>query len=279
MKAEHRHELKTNELAQWLSDLPNWVQRNLRTIIYVAVVAVVVIAYAIWYEYQTRVVVSREQANMTAQLTQLPQLEAYIAQSQTQGTDNSYMLMQSVSGFEQIAAGAKNNSVAALAMIKQGDILRTELLFRPGVVSRQDLQSQIDRAKGCYTKALETYLSKSPNRSLEALAELGLGLCEEDLGNYEQARQIYEKITTNGAFEGTTAVAAARQRQDLMGSLNKRIVLMPSPAPVTPAPAQTPEIELVPEITGPPAPESRMPSPAPAPQIEAVGEANAAGLQ
>ncbi|MFH1369798.1 MAG: hypothetical protein ABII09_00695 [Planctomycetota bacterium] len=247
MKAEHRHELKTNELAQWLNNLPTWAQQNLRTIIYVAVVAVVVIAYAIWYRYQKTVVISREQANMTALLSQLPQLKAYVAQTQTRGADNSYMLMQPVNGLEQIAASAKNDSVAALALIKQGDILRTELQFRPGPVSRQDFETQIARAKGYYTNALEAHLRRSPNRSLEALANLGLGLCEEELGNFAQARKIYDELATGAAFEGTTAAAAAKQRLAVMGLFNQKIVLAPAPKPVTPAPMESPAMQPAPE--------------------------------
>lgn len=247
MKAEHRHELKTNELAQWLSSLPAWAQQNLRTIIYVTVVVVIVAAYTFWYYYQKGVLGGREQANMTALLTQIPQLKAYIAQTQTEGADNSYMLMQPVNGLEQIAAGAKNDSVAALTLIKQADILRTELHFRPGPVSRQDLENQINRAKGYYTKALVEHLERNPNRSLEAMAKLGLGLCEEELGNLDQARKIYDELATGATFEGTTSAAAAKQRLILMGTFNQKIVLMPTPRPVTAAPTEPPAILPAPE--------------------------------
>ena len=49
MKSEHRHELKTNELAEWIAHLPQWTRENLRTIIYVSVVAVLVIGSSFWY--------------------------------------------------------------------------------------------------------------------------------------------------------------------------------------------------------------------------------------
>ena len=43
MKSDHRHELKTNELAEWLGNLPEWTKENLVTIIAVVVVVVVVV--------------------------------------------------------------------------------------------------------------------------------------------------------------------------------------------------------------------------------------------
>ena len=55
MKAEHRHELKTNDLALWLGNLPNWANQNLRTIIYVLVVVVLVLASSIYIRYQKTV--------------------------------------------------------------------------------------------------------------------------------------------------------------------------------------------------------------------------------
>ena len=33
MKAEHRHELVTNELADWIGNLPNFIKQNIRPII------------------------------------------------------------------------------------------------------------------------------------------------------------------------------------------------------------------------------------------------------
>jgi tetratricopeptide (TPR) repeat protein len=275
MKAEHRHELKTNELAQWLSELPKWAQQNLRTIIYVAAVAVIVVGYAIWYGYQKTVVVSREQASMTAMLVQLPQLKTYIAQSQTRGADNSYMLMQTVNELEGVAGSAKNDAVAALALIKQGDLLRTELHFRLGNISRQDLESQIGRAKQCYTEALEAHLKRSPNRSLEALARLGLGLCDEELGNFDQARKIYDEVASNAAFDGTVSAAAAKRRLEFMGSFKEKITLKPAPRPATPAPTETPAMQIVPGETEELVPELQVPPPAP--QAEIVPEANATG--
>ena len=55
MKSEHRHELKTNELAEWIGNLPQWARENRRMIIYVSVVAVLVIGSASWYWYNKNV--------------------------------------------------------------------------------------------------------------------------------------------------------------------------------------------------------------------------------
>ena len=103
--------------------------------------------------------------------------------------------------------------MAALALIKRAEALRTELHYRAGIVSKRDLTSQISRAKTSYTEALE---KSSPNPSLTAAAKFGLGLCEEELGNFEKAGQIYRDIAANPDFEGTAAAVQAKHRLELI---------------------------------------------------------------
>ncbi len=229
MKAKHRHELKTNELAEWLANLPLWAKQNLRMIIYASVVAVLVLGSFIYHRYQKTVISARERTTLTALLGQLPPQKAEVARSQADGVDLSYMLLQVAGSIENIASRTKQDHVAALALIKNAELLRIELQFRTDKVSRQDLANQINRAKDNYTKALDTYLKKSPFASLEAAARLGLGLCEEELGNFDQARQLYEQLVADPNLEGTTGIAAANKRLDLMDSFEEKIALKPAP--------------------------------------------------
>ena len=71
MKSDHRHELKTNELADWLSHLPEWTKENLLTI--VITVAAVVAAAAIygWTIYNKNVVQAQEQTEFTNLINQV----------------------------------------------------------------------------------------------------------------------------------------------------------------------------------------------------------------
>lgn len=228
MKAEHRHELKTNDLALWLGNLPNWANQNLRTVIYVLVVVVLVLASSFYYRYQKTVVAEREQNNLTAIVSQLPQEKAFIAQKQLENQDNAYMLFQLTDELDSIAKNTSNDAIAATALIKSAEVLRTELHFRFGAISQQDITTQIGKAKDYYTKALDK-LKLSPNPTLEAVAKIGLGLCEEELGNPDAARKLYQEVATGAAYEGTAPVAAAKQRLMIMDSFTGTIVLKPMP--------------------------------------------------
>jgi hypothetical protein len=241
MKAEHRHELKTNDLAIWLSNLPNWTKENLRTVIYVAVVIVLVIASAIYYHYQNTVLTGQDQEKLATIVSQLQQQKAYIAQKQSQGEDNSFMLLSFVDQLETIAKSSSNDAVVALALIKEAEVLRTELQMRFGPASQQDINTPINKAQDLYNKAL-TRLKNSPNPTLEAMAKNGLGLCEEELGNTEAARKLYQEVATSASYEGTVPAIEARQRLTAMDSLKEKVVLKPMPrakVQAAPAPAAT----------------------------------------
>jgi tetratricopeptide (TPR) repeat protein len=240
MKPEHRHQLKTNELAEWIVNFPQWAKKNAKTIIYISVLTVVVAGVYFWKVYEKRIVSDREQLEFTNFISQISQGKTQILQAQAQGVDTSYTLIQAADNLQNIAQNAKDEQMAALALIKEAETLRMELHYRFGSISRQDLTAQINRAKDSYTKAIE---KSSTNPSLMATAKLGLGLCEEELGNFEQARKIYSEIIANADFEGTVADAQAKQRLLTMADYQQKVVLRQTPKQ-TPTEFIQPEIKL-----------------------------------
>ena len=226
MKPDHRHELKTNELAEWLSHLPQWTKENLITIVIVAVLIVAGSTFYIWKVYGKNVERVREQTEFTNLLNQLLGGRMQILQAQAQGRDLSFLLLQPAKSLETFAQNTKDNRMAALALIKRAEALRAELHY--GNVEEQYLISQTNMAKASYTEALERCPT---NPALAAAAKLGLGLCEEELGNFEQARQIYQDIAANSDFEGTVAVVQAKRRLETMADYRQKIIFKPSPKP------------------------------------------------
>jgi hypothetical protein len=241
MKPEHRHQLKTNELAEWIVNFPQWAKENAKMIIYISVLAAVVAGLYFWKIYEKRIVYAQEQLELTNLVSQISQGKTQLLQAQVQGVDSSYVLIQAADNLQNIAQNAKDEQIAALALIKKAETLRTELHYRLGSISMEDATAQINRAKDSYTKALE---KSSTNPSLTAAAKLGLGLCEEELGNFGQARQIYSEIVANAAFEGTVAAAQAKQRLSTMADYQQKVVLHQTAKQTTPAELIQPEIKL-----------------------------------
>ena len=231
MKSDHRHELKTNELAEWLSHLPQWTKDNLSTIIMVCVVIIVGIGIYTWRVYNVNVVRVRERADFTGLINQLAGAKMSVIQSQDQGRDSSFMLLQPAKGLETFAQGTKNDRMAALALIKRAEALRAEVHY--GNVEEQYFTSQINEAKKSYTEALQ----RCPDEPLlAAAAKFGLGLCEEELGNFEQAERIYQEIASNPDYEPTVAVVQAKHRLATMADYQQKIVFGPAPKPAATQP-------------------------------------------
>jgi len=242
MKSEHRHELKTNELADWIVHLPQWARENQRMIIYASVVTVLVIASYIWHRYQKDIVAVRRTSQLTNLITQIPQGKLRILEAQARGLDIAYMLIQNADELEATAEQLKDNQMSALALIKRAEALRTELHYRLGTVSEQDIISQIALARESYNKAI----AKAPaNPSLMAMANFGLGLCEEEVGNFEQAKQIYKNVAANSDFAGTVAAVQAKRRLEKADDYRQKVTFRPAPRP-EPAEIIQPGLDLAP---------------------------------
>ena len=225
MKSDHRHELKTNELAEWLSNLPEWTKENLVTIIAVVVVVVVAGALYGWRLYSRNVLLVQEEAEFTNLLNQISGNKMQILQGQeSQGRNLSFLLLQPANNLQTFAKKTSHKRMAAMALIKRAEALRAELHY--GSSEQQYLASQTNLAKASYTEALE----KCPEiPSLAATAKFGLGLCEEELGNFGQARQMYQDIATNTDFENTLAAVQAKRRLQTMADYQQNIVFKPAP--------------------------------------------------
>ncbi|MDT8300375.1 MAG: hypothetical protein RQ760_02755 [Sedimentisphaerales bacterium] len=240
MKSEHRHELKTNELAEWLGNLPQWSKENMTTILVVAAVVVAGATFLFWRSYNKNIVQVRGHLEFSNLLDQLSASKMQVINAQSQGQDLSALLLQPANSLGSFAQSTSNNRMAALALIKQAEALRTELHYRSGLISKQDLTNQINEAKVAYAGAVE---KASDDASLKAAAEFGLGLCEEELSNFQEAQQIYQGIVANAAYEGTVAKAAAQHRLETMEDYRQKVVFKPAPEP---AAATQPNVQINP---------------------------------
>jgi tetratricopeptide (TPR) repeat protein len=243
MKADHRHELKTNELADWLIHLPEWLKQNRTSLISTATILIVAAMVYFWMFYQKNIASARTQIRLTNLVSQLPRQKAEIIRAMAQKTDQSYVLIDLARDLQDFAEGAGQGDMAALALIERGEALRMELHYRLGEVSLEETAKQIGLAQASYTQALE----KAPtSATLIADARFGQGLCEEELGHLDKAREIYRDVAENSAYEGTAARAAAANRLETMDDYKGIVAFKPAPEPPTPAQASAPVIRLGP---------------------------------
>ncbi|MHC4181202.1 MAG: tetratricopeptide repeat protein, partial [Planctomycetota bacterium] len=248
MKADHRHELKTNELAEWLAHFPEWAKENRTTLI--AAGAIVAVAIAVYFVrfYRKDVVAVREHVQLTGLVTQVSSQKRAIAQAASQGTDQSIALVPIAQDLQDFAAASRNDRLAALALIKRAEALRTELHYRLTDPPQDELARQIAQAQTSYRQALER-ASSSP--ALAAMAQFGLGLCEEELGSFDEAGKAYRAVAENPEYEGTAAQAAAAHRLKTMDDYKGTVVFKPAPEPKDLL-ASSPTVQITPDALNPP---------------------------
>lgn len=248
MKSEHRHELKTNELADWLAHFPQWVHDNRTTLIGAAVVLVLLIGVYFMRFYRKDVVVVRDQVQLTSLVTQIPVQKMTIARAASQGTDQSIALVSTAQDLKAFADESRDDRMGALALIKQAEALRTELHYRLTSPGSEEIARQIGQAQSAYQEALDR-ASSVP--ALAATAQFGLGLCEEELGNFDKAKEIYRNVAQNADYDGTAAQAAAAERMKTVDDYRGAVTFKPAPQP-KPEAASAPKIQIPPVDTNAP---------------------------
>lgn len=226
MKPDHRHELKTNELAEWMMNLPQWARENMTFLIGTAAVCVVAVVLYFGLFYRKNLVLARDRDTLTSLVTQLPFQKIQVIQAQTQGKEQSYMLVAAANNLRDFAQSTKDDRMAAVALIERAEALRAELHYRTGNVARDEITQQIGQAKESYEEALRR---ASSSASLAAQARYGLGLCEEELGNFDNAERIYREVAGDPNSEGTATKAAAAHRLKTMSDYKKTIVFRSVP--------------------------------------------------
>ena len=274
MRADHRHELKTNELADWLMHFPDWLRENRNSLIGTVAIIVIAVAVYFWIYYHKNIASARTQIRLTNLVTQLPRQKADIAQAMGKG-DQSYLLIDLAKDLQDFAQSTSDREMSALASIERAETLRSELHYRSGEVSRDEIAKQIAQAQASYEQAL-TKAKDVP--ALAATAQFGLGLCEEELGNLDKAKEIYRAVSENAAYDGTSAKAAAAFRLKTADDYRNAVVFRPAPAPQPQA--QAPTIQLSPSgannapvVIPVPVKPNPTPAPAPAPAPAPTGEA------
>ncbi len=226
MKSEHRHELKTNELADWIAHFPEWAQKNARSLIATAVVIVVVgVAYFL-VQYNKNVRVVGERVRFSTTLALLPQTKQ--AAISNPGQDLSFQLNQVASDLAAYAGKGGNSTMSALAYLKRAEALRSSLHFSLTTMSPEDLAGKISTIQESYSMA-EQKATKDP--SIRAAACYGKGLCLEELKQFADAEAQYQDILADNTLAGTAGYAAAQYRLQVLPSYQQGVNFRPAPSP------------------------------------------------
>ena len=222
MDSEHRHELKTNELADGISKIPTIIKEN-----YLQIIGVGLIVAAILFSGPVRRYIEKgkltRQAEAATAIRGLQQSKGMALQSQSEGS-----LVKSADELLIIAGEAKEADLAALAYIKRAEALRSSLHYVAEDAEVETVRSQISDAKKAYERAIA---KAGDNVNLSAKAQFGLGLCAEELADYAGAKDIYKKVIDTPEYAATVFPTQAQIRLDNMEDNKAEFVFIDVPEP------------------------------------------------
>jgi predicted negative regulator of RcsB-dependent stress response len=249
MDTQHRHELKTNELADWIYHAPDYLRQNIRWIIGGGLILAAVIVFIFSRGFRTNAF-EYQLGQTSSQIEALQRAQIMAIRNQMQ--DNPVLsdsLFSSANKLEMAAQESKFPALAALALIKRGDALRMDLHYNGADVEDSVLQARIDAAQKAYNDAIEK-AKDSPNKNdLTAMAQLGLALCLEETGQFDQAKAAYQAIVDNKDFAHTIYPKQAKHRMSVMNEKKEQFVFVDAPVKPEILPVPTPE-GIVPPVTG-----------------------------
>lgn len=249
MDSEHRHELKSNELADLLTHLPQFFKKNASTIIGLSLIIIGLITWPIFTRMSREKTITDE-SRVSESIRMLSgdigaALQAY--QSNPEGLDAALNTIQAnADALMDMTSETDNPNLAALAYIKAAQAIRTELHLRKDIVDAATIDTQTQKAQDTYEKAAE----KAVIPTMKAMAQFGIGLCTEERGQTQQAADLYKAIVDDESFAATVFPTLAQERLDNLTDNSQAVTFAPAPV-VEPKPQAAPTPEMMPQVSQP----------------------------
>jgi tetratricopeptide (TPR) repeat protein len=234
MDSKERHNMMTNELADWMGHIPDLVHTYRNQLIGVALILVALATWPMLNRW-------RQQSDFTAKAEISGILDSieggkFQALNQQQDSQQEFKADSFVVAANNLADEAKKaptDDLSAIALIKQAQALRMDLFYKKEIPADDAISTQIKKAQEAYQAAL----NKAKMPVVKAMAQFGLGLCFEESGQLEEAKAAYKKIVDDASYAGTPLPAAAKDRIDKMADNNVKYVFAEPVKPAVTVPA------------------------------------------
>jgi len=192
MRAERRHELQTNTLAEYIAEAVQYIRDRWQWVVVAALAVAVLAAVSAYWRYSANV---RRQQGWTALL-------ALMNTSSLEQPDYLNRL-------EQLARSYRDPALKAMAWAQLGARLLEE-------ADNAELKGDSKAAEGYRRRAelaFQTTLKQSGwHRDAVAIARLGLAALYERRGDFDAAKAQYEAILTEDRFDQTPYQAQALEK-------------------------------------------------------------------
>ncbi len=245
MDAKHRHELKQNELEELFKHLPELLRKHVWQIVGVILIILALVLFLFRGHIRAiperMAVEARAQRTNTVQNYQAEKMAAFEAVFSPEESMQGQDLTQIAEQIGTAAAEADSGDAKALLYIKQGDAYRSSLYYKGEMVDKETVVDRAEKARAAYENAA----SQAESAILQAGAKFGLGLCAEEIGDFEKAKQLYTEVAESEAFADTFYAEQADMRLMILKDLDRELVFVePQPAPMPMSTGSEAEITL-----------------------------------
>lgn len=236
MKAEERHRLKKNELAEKFEQLPEYLRQHGSKWLIGLLVLLFGLTGGVWWRNAKRSAVTQRSEDLQSLVTQVWQLRSNAAQRSQSGEQNSGAARsQFVEGSNNLAASlaglaeqGPGSGVARTALLEEAKLLRSQLYFSDRQITTGEKESLCDRAEKIYQTILREFTT---DKLATGTATLGLALLAEDRGQWNRAKEIYQEIAdaAEGKWAGTIFPIHAKDRLALLDEISVPITFSTEP--------------------------------------------------
>jgi hypothetical protein len=269
MKAERRHDLKTNALARGLEGVPEyWREYGSRILLVVLVAAIVFLLVRYWNDKKASDARQVAEAVDTAS-TSLQMLSQLPAQSLNQpasaiAENREKISQQADQAINTILNTTKDPKMLVVAYLDRGNLNWALANFpeTPGATtlpSSEQLTNRdafLDQARASYQKVLDPAYKASVENVFAA--RMGLAAIAENQGKWDEARTQYQAIADASNMPASFKELAERRASNL--------TKYQTPALLVPAPTVTPEATTAPTTLPATTPSQPVTSPAATPE-------------
>ncbi|MCC6679296.1 MAG: hypothetical protein IT445_00185 [Phycisphaeraceae bacterium] len=227
MDPDHKHELKENDLEQFLANFGQWRKKyGASTLLWVMLIVLALVGYNLYASIRST---SHDNAWGDLAATSTP------------------------AGFMRVAEEHGNKAVTMLALLRGGDAALSTVLSPPTGDEKFNAEDALNQAENAYQQVVQT--ADSPLFKINGL--LGLAAVTECRSQWDEAAKLYDQAIELAKNGYPDLGQRAEHRKSMLGRLSEPIVFAP-PAPVAAttqveAPPATPQV-TAPEAAAPEAP-------------------------
>ena len=170
MDAEHRHELKTNELADFIKRLPALAQEYIYQILGITLILIAIVVIPLYNRMHKQTEITEEAVSIS-KIEMARETVAAIERNPQKTDSASTTLATAEADMDEAVLGTDNPNLQALALLEKSELLRAELHILPDV-GPDKISENISKAR----TACEQAFDLAQTATLKGIAQLDQGM-------------------------------------------------------------------------------------------------------